>query len=356
MSDEVAFSDIPFFALVEQSLAGVYVVLDEKFMYANDTFAAMFGYRRDEFIGMHIANVVTPDSVDEVMSNYRIRISGEVPSIRYFTRGVHRDGHVVHLELHASRVECGGRPALCGVAVDVSERMMREVQLRESQEQLRDLADYVLRSLEEQRAKFARELHDVLGGMLTSIKMDVTRILRRIATNEMQDIQSIGSELLALVQETIDTTRNISDELRPRILDAMGLVAAIRDALHRFGARHGIETSFVLQGTEPQLSPQRAIQCYRILQEALTNIARHANARTVSVTVNSSGSGMELRVQDDGCGFDVDSVSRNGIGLISMAERAREMGGTLDVYSSGIGATMVFLQVPTTNSGRSSDD
>src|SRR5690349_9673838 len=102
----VSLDDVPFRGIVEQSLAGIYVVLDERFMYANDTFAAMFGYSREEFIGRRMIDSVTPDSVEEVMQNYHRRISGEVSSIHYFTKGVRKDGQIVHLELHASRVEC----------------------------------------------------------------------------------------------------------------------------------------------------------------------------------------------------------------------------------------------------------
>jgi len=232
----------------------------------------------------------------------------------------------------------------------VSERVLREAQLRESREQLRELADYVHRSLEEQRAKFARELHDVLGGMLTSIKMDVTRILRRAEGPELEDIQSIGTELVTLVQETIDTARHISDELRPRVLDSTGLVAAIQEAVQQFGVRHGVKTSFLLQGAEPSLAPERAIQCYRILQEALTNVARHAHAQTVHVRLSSRDAGVELRVEDDGRGLLARTNGRRGIGLISMAERARELGGTLDVRSGSAGGTIVLLRVPVTAS------
>ena len=344
--EEVVFSDIPFRGIVEQSLAGVYVVLDERFMYANDTFAAMFGYRRDEFIGTRMVDLVTPDSTEEVMRNYRLRISGEVPAIRYFTKCLHRDGHIVHLELHASRVECRGRPALCGVAIDVSERVQREEELRRSREQLRELAGYVNTSREEQRAMLAREVHDVLGGMLTSIKMDVTRILRRAEAPGLEEVRSIGNDLVTLVQETIDTARKISDELRPRILDAMGLIAAIKDALERFGARHGVVTSFTMHGVEPRLSADRTIQCYRIFQEALTNVARHAKARSVNVRLHGLDDGLEMQLEDDGRGVDAESMRRGGIGLISMAERAREIGGTLEVTAGGGKGTTVLLRVP----------
>ena len=95
--DEVTFQDVPFRGMVEQSLAGVCVVMDEKFMYADETFAAMFGYSRQEFIGTRMVDLVTPDSIEEVMRNYRLRISGEVPTIHYSTKCVHRDAHVVHM-------------------------------------------------------------------------------------------------------------------------------------------------------------------------------------------------------------------------------------------------------------------
>src|SRR5436309_13905465 len=93
-ADRLTFDDVPFRGIVEQSLAGVYVVLDERFMYANDTFAAMFGYSRDEFIGRRMVDCVTPDSVDEVMRNYRLRMSGEVSSIHYVPKGVRRDASI----------------------------------------------------------------------------------------------------------------------------------------------------------------------------------------------------------------------------------------------------------------------
>lgn len=95
----VAFDDVPFRAIVTQSLAGIYVVLDERFMYANDTFAAMFGYTREEFIGRRLVDCITPDSIEEVMRNYHLRIQGDVPSIHYFTKGLPeqcRNGAVRH--------------------------------------------------------------------------------------------------------------------------------------------------------------------------------------------------------------------------------------------------------------------
>ena len=342
------FDDVPFRGIAEQSLAGVYVVLDERFMYANDTFAAMFGYPRDEFIGRRMVDCVTPDSVDEVLRNYRLRISGAVPSIHYFTKGVRRDGRIVHLELHASRVECRGRPALAGVAIDVTERVQQQEQLRRSHEQLRELAQRINHAREAERANLAREVHDVLGGMLTSAKFDLSRIVRRTAAPSHEELHGIAVDLVALMQDTISAARSISEQLRPASLDLQGLPEALRQAVERFGTRHGIAVAVDIGDGLQAPGGAAAVQVLRIVQEALTNVARHAGASRVELRMRMQDGAFELRVTDDGRGLD-DAPRRPGaIGLFSMSERARDIGGRLSVARRPEGGTEVVLQVPLT--------
>lgn len=344
--EEVAFADIPFRGIVEQSLAGVYVIVDERIRYANDTFAQMFGYRPHEFTGMHLKDLVTPDSAEQVLENYRSRISGRsVPMIHYFPKCLHRNGHIVHLEVHGSFVEYRGRPALSGVAIDISERVKREEELHQSQRQLRKLAAHLNSVREEQRAVLSREVHDVLGGMLTSIKMDVTRIVRRTESPELAEIRAIATDLVSLVQETIDTARRISDELRPRSLDTLGLTAAIRDDLERFGTRHGVRTTLRTEGGEPDLSATRATQSYRIFQEALTNIGKHAQASKVDVRLRCRDGKFVMEVSDDGCGIDLGSMRPGSVGMLSMSERARKIGATLNISGGRGNGTVVTLTV-----------
>jgi PAS domain S-box-containing protein len=347
---QLELDDVPFRGIVEQSLAGVYVVLDERFMYANDTFAAMFGYSRDAFIGRRMVDCVTPDSVDEVMHNYRLRMSGEVSTIHYFTKGLRSDGRIVHLELHASRVECRGRPALAGVAVDITERVQRRQELQRSREQLRELAQHINQAREAERARLAREVHDVLGGMLTSVKFDLARIVRRSLAPGQQELNGIATDLVALVQETIDTARAISEEMRPTSLDLLGLPAALRQALERFGARHQIAVSLNLAGDEAPLPGTAATQIYRIVQEALTNVARHAGASRVELALRFEPAGLDLRLADDGRGITHSRARPGAVGLFSMAERAHEMGGTLSVADGPDGGTVVHLHLPLTTS------
>jgi PAS domain S-box-containing protein len=342
----VDLSDVPFQGIVEQSLAGIYVVLDERFMYANDRFAEMFGYGREEFIGRRMADCVTPDSVPEVMENYRRRISGEVDTIHYYTRGVRKDGRIVNLELHASRVTCQGRPALAGVALDITERVQAQEELAQSRERLRELAQHINRMREIERARLAREVHDVLGGMLTSAKFEVARILRRTASDGRQDLHDIASELLVLLQETIVTARTVSDDLRPGSLDVLGLGPALAITLERFGARHGVAATLAGAEAWPDLPPAAGVQVFRIVQEALTNVARHARARAVGVELARGEGLLRLAVRDDGIGIGATVARPGAIGLFSMAERAREIGATLAVQPRAGGGTEVLLELP----------
>jgi PAS domain S-box-containing protein len=343
---QLEIDDVPFRGIVEQSLAGIYVVLDERFIYANDTFAAMFGYSREAFIGRRMVDCVTPDSVDEVMRNYRRRISGEVSTIHYVTKGLRSDGRIVNLELHASRVECRGRPALAGVAIDITDRVQRQDELRRSREQLRELAQHINQAREVERARLAREVHDVLGGMLTSVKFDLARIVRRSAAPEQQELHGIATDLLALVQETIDTARAISEEMRPTSLDLLGLPVALQQALERFGARHQVAATMTVAGDEAPLAGAAATQVYRIVQEALTNVARHAGASRVDLALRFEPGALDLRLADDGRGIQSLRPRPGAIGLFSMAERAREIGGTLTVGQGPGRGTVVHLRLP----------
>ena len=337
----VAFEDVPFRAIVTQSLAGIYVVLDERFMYANETFAGMFGYEREEFIGRRLVDCITPDSVEEVMRNYQLRMRNEVPSIHYFTKGVRKDGSIVHLELHASRVECLGRPALTGVALDVTHRV-------EAQMRLREVSQRINVAREAERSRLSREVHDVLGGMLTSLKFDLSRVMRRTAAGELHELHGIADEMMGLVQETIATARSISEELRPTSLDLLGLVAALEQTLERFGMRHGL----VVQATMPpgalHIPRDSATQIFRIVQQALTNIASHAAATRVELTFapSSDHTALVLTLRDDGVGIDAQPRRAGAIGIYSMGERAREIGATLDIRQRPEGGTELVLVYP----------
>lgn len=335
--------DIPFRGIVEQSLAGMYVIQDEIFQYVNATFAGMIGYRPEEMIGMHLRQAVMPEMLDEVVANYHRRVGGEVDSIRYITAGRHRDGHPVDLDVHGSSLCYRGRPAVVGVGVNITEPLRQQQELRQSRERLRELAAHLNTVREAQRTRIARELHDVLGGMLTSMKMDIQRIDRRTNAPELK---AIVGDLLHLVQESIGTVRTISEDLRPGVLDHLGLRAALQSALQQFAERTEIACTLQADGFAAELSPPRATAAYRICQEALTNIARHADASRVILRLSAEAGDLVVEIEDNGRGLPSLTPLGKSIGLLGMAERAREFGGVLAARPGAAGGACLVLRMP----------
>lgn len=343
-SPEKHFFDVPFRGIIEQTIAGVFVIQDKIYKYVNSTFSSSLGRTPDEIIGAPLHAIIAPEGIEQADAVYERQMRSEIDHVRFCVHAVHKDGHIVYIDVHGSRLLYKGRVAIVGIGVDVSDRVLNETALRESQERLRELAAHINSMREEQRARFAREIHDGIGGMLTSIKMDITRILRR-AHNEEQ--RTLCENLLQLTKETIDETRRISNELRPGVLDHLGLNAAIAEQLAQCQRRWGWECSLdVASGLAP-LPECKSTAVYRIFQEALTNIARHADATQVVVRLRSDQRHFEMDICDNGCGIDLSSPKKDSIGLLSMAERAREIGGQLNVgHCSGGHGTELQLTVP----------
>jgi len=339
---------VPFRGIVEQSVAGIYILQDEHFQYTNATFAGMAGYSTDEVINKPLRDCVPPDYVREVMDRYNRRISGQVKSMRFITHGLHRDGHVVYIEVHGEAMQFRGRPAVVGVGVNVTEQVGRDAQLLQSRQEYRDLAAYLNNMREQQRAEYAREVHDVLGGLLTSMKLDVGRITRR---SRSAAIRGIAADLNALLMEAIDNVRQISESMHPQALDHLGLDAAIATHLQRFRERSGLRVSLHPGEFDLPLSRWRATAVFRIFQEALTNVARHAAASSVEVRFTRGDDAFRLEISDDGRGIALENpfrpdAARHSLGLISMRERAHELGGSLRIESAPGFGTCVILEAP----------
>lgn len=337
------FEDIPFRGIIEQSLAGVYVIQDEIYKYVNATFAGTLGYTPEEMIGMHLRDSVMLEVGDEVMGNYHRRISGEEPSIRYIAVGRHKDGYPVQLDVHGSRLIYKGRPAVVGVGVDITERMRQHEEITQSRERLRELAAYINTVREEQRSRIARELHDVVGGMLTSIKLDIQRVDRRVQQPELKEIVH---GLLELVQDSIATVRTISEDLRPGVLDHLGLRVALEASLREFSERTDVACTLSAEAFDATLSQSRETAIFRICQEALTNIARHASASRVHVRLANDATTLTMEIADDGIGFPAITPTGKSIGLVSMAERAREFGGCIEPRNNPSGGASLLLTMP----------
>ncbi len=199
----------------------------------------------------------------------------------------------------------------------------------------------VFRAQEEERRRLARDLHDEVNQALTAI------LLRLEALSQGEPGRAAEvSELKRLVNQAMDELTGLARHLRPSALDDHGLVPAVRAQLKLFSASTGIETRISTRGDESLLGDDKQIAVYRVAQEALTNAARHSSAARVDVELFTGPGGTELRVRDDGQGFDLGARHGNGLGLDGMAERARLLGGELDVRSAPGGGTTVELKLP----------
>jgi signal transduction histidine kinase len=233
-----------------------------------------------------------------------------------------------------------------GIGRDITNFKRAEEALQKSRNQLRALAARVQSVREEERTRVAREIHDELGQALTSIKIDLSSLSRELPADKKQKSESI----LKLVDETIQSVRRISTELRPVVLDAVGLVAAVEWAAGEFAARTGTKCQLDLPQDDVVIDQERATAVFRIFQETLTNVARHATATEVDVRLAENDGELTLEVHDNGKGVSEEQLgSGSSLGILGMRERALLLGGELTIAGTLGEGTTVRVRIPETH-------
>ena len=253
---------------------------------------------------------------------------------------------IVQFQAEAMHAAAGAEQPLklVGTIQDITERKSIEHALLESREQLRELSAYMEAIREEERKRIAMEIHDELGQLLTALKMDVSLLKMRLAQDA--DAARKVDDMRELVEKTIWMVRNVASHLRPAALN-FGIVSALEWLVEDFGRRKGLSCQLWINGPEPVLDDAHATAVFRIVQASLTNVALHAGASRVDVTLTNTETTLDLYVSDDGCGFDP-AAARKGYsyGLLGMSERARLIGGSLRIDSSPETGTVVSIHVP----------
>lgn len=223
------------------------------------------------------------------------------------------------------------------------------MQLREKEEERSQLLARVLAAQEDERKRIARELHDDAGQALTSMLLGLTRLENGALQPE---VKAQAAELKATANTALDLMRDLARDLRPSTLDDLGLVAALGRYVSDYGPKHGLVTHFHAASCEGmRLRPETETALYRIAQEALTNIVRHAHANSVNVLLERRGRAVTLVVEDDGAGFDPNQLGNSvaaapRLGILGMEERALLVNGSLTVESEPGKGTAIFVQVP----------
>jgi signal transduction histidine kinase len=224
-------------------------------------------------------------------------------------------------------------------------------ELEAQREALRQISLRLVNAQEEERRRISRELHDELGQALTALKINLDVARRALPDDVPSKLSHSIDEATSLAVQTLETARSLSLELRPSVLDDLGLISALRWEMDRYEQRTGQKISFEADLAGSLLRPELEITLYRIITEALTNVARHANANHIRVHLRVDKRQVFAEVEDDGVGFDVadlfsSSAERQSLGLVSMRERAELLGGRLEVISQPGNGTTVRVQCP----------
>jgi PAS domain S-box-containing protein len=314
-----------------------------RYLLVNSRFSDLLGQGQDQVRGRGDAEIFPPDLARQFQDNDGQVLASGQP--RQFEEVIEQaDGpHVYLSSKFPVQDEDGTAAAVWSVSLDITE-------LKRAQESLRRLSGMILASQEKERTAIARELHDELGQVLTALRMDAVWLQRWLEGRDQDQAARRAQAMCQLIDRTITEVRSIATRLRPAVLDDLGLVDALEWHTSDFEKRTGVRVRFSHQDV-PEIKGLAAISAYRVAQEALTNVARHARASRVEVTLVARQGWLELRVADDGRGFSPTGIGENGgagvgWGLAGMRERASLLGGHLSIDSTPGRGTTLILRLP----------
>jgi len=311
-----------------------------RYVEVNRRFEEVFGWMREEILGRTEADLClwsNPEDRDGLLA-YVPRAPDFLAS-EVSLQG--RGGRPVVGLVTVTRISWDGAPHVLGMLLDLTERMETERLLEKRREEVEFLIERLLGLQEEERSRLARELHDGIGQTLTALKLKIGAL--EVAAPDVR--VELGREALRILDDALEGARSLSFDLRPAMLDELGLENAVRAYVSRQGAAAGLAVELQVAESLERRSRDVQTACYRILQEAVTNVIRHARATSIRVELAEGPDGVVLGVRDDGVGFCPEH--RNGhLGLMIMSERAELVGGTVEVTSSTGSGTTVTARLP----------
>ena len=320
---------------------------DNGVLRVNSEFARVFGYTPQETVGRRLDDLIVPDDSRDQFRKHTEPVLAH--GVRVDAEGVRqrKDGSRLHVSMVRVPVSLpDGQSAVYSIFRDITERKRAEADLQASRDKLRALAARLQSVREEERMRVAREIHDELGQALTAIKFGLSSMIP-ILTDDPQPHSDKIESLRQLADQTIQSMRRIATKLRPRILDELGLSPALEWAAEDFEARTGIKCRLELPADDIVVDPERATALFRIFQEALTNVTRHANATELQARLAREKGVLRLEVRDNGQGFDEKQLSgRRSLGILGMQERALILGGEFTITSAPGRGTTVKVQIP----------
>jgi two-component system sensor histidine kinase UhpB len=337
--------------LFESMRDAAFLVADEsgKIIDVNPQAELLLGRTRPEIIGINQRELYPPQTTRWPIPNLSEGTTGEgIES--YETEIARKDGATVPTDVRVSVFQLQGRNLQLLLFRDITRRRQTEDELRRSGEQLRALAARLQAVREEERSRVARQIHDDLGQMLTALKMDLCwmkRDLEGLKDPRLNPILDKAVSATELTDGLVGSVQSIAAELRPGILDRLGLLMALSYETDRFQRRTGIACRLDLPEEEPLLPPESVTAVFRIFQETMTNVARHANASKVEIEFQFQPGFLMLEIRDNGRGIKTAELLGNqSLGVLGMKERARQLGGEITFQPGAAGGTVVTLRIP----------
>ena len=317
------------------------------FIEANAVAYKNLGYCKEEILRL------TPADLDE---HYALgQKSADNAPLLFETVIQDKNGKKIPVEVHSHHFQLSGRPTILSIIRDITVRKQNEIKLLESEQRLRELAAQLLNIQEIERSRISKELHDELGQAMMLLKFQVSVIHEKLTDPATR---KESSEVLENIDEAIENIRRLAKDLSPTVLESLGVSAAVRFLLEEFGKSSNIAVAADIDEVNDLLAPKVQRHIYRIFQEALTNIGRHAQARQVKAMIKGSEQCIAVLIQDDGKGFEVDEVladrpKARRFGLATIKERVQLIGGSLDLKSELGSGTKITFTVP---AGRGESD
>jgi PAS domain S-box-containing protein len=312
----------------------------------------MTGFAAEDVVGSPSACLYPQEDVNAGKHAAVLHVAALHGKVRDDGWRLKKDGSRFWGEVVITRIldASGAMVGYAEVARDGTERMHLEQYLADAHDRMRALAAHHAEGAEQEKMRLSREIHDVLGQELTGLKLDLSWLARRIAPVTDPPREAIATrlrEMASQIDGCVQTVRRIATGLRPGVLDDLGLAEAVEWQAHEFQARAGISVELTLPEGELELERDRATAVFRIFQELLTNVARHAGATRVTAQLTPEQGNVVLEVSDNGRGITAAELARpNALGLLGMRERAAQFGGSLELHGTAGQGTRAVLRMP----------
>lgn len=338
-------------AIFDNALDGIFTIDGNGIIQTfNPSAERIFGYSAEKIIGKNVAilihNIDTETHSRYIKNHIKSGNSRIVGAEQREVVALHSDGNTFPLELSVGNIKNDHHHMFIAITRDISLRTQTQEELNRSREQLRDLASHLESVREEDRKIIAREIHDELGQILTAISTDVHWIISH-CPEDQYILEEKALSILPNVESAIQSVQRIVSELRPPILDDLGLESAVTWFCEQFQNRTGITCKPEINLDDSSISPEYSTAIFRILQESLTNVARHSGASTAVITLGTINNTINMEIVDDGKGIKNNEINaHNAFGLIGMRERALTFGGKIVIEKRNDQGTSVNLILP----------